>query len=95
VFALLVSAQILQKSDDLKTNACTTDSGLPPHVKAIFPLLADEVIARYYGCGIVVPELLDGCSVLDLGCGAGALSVASHQSLSLRSVCSCTTCLFY
>lgn len=26
---------------------------------------------RYYGCGLVVPECLEGCSVLDLGCGSG------------------------
>ncbi|CAM9544538.1 unnamed protein product [Pylaiella littoralis] len=63
--------KILTKSDDLKTNACTTDSNMPDAVKAIMPLLHDEVIAKYYGCGIVMPEELEGCNVLDLGCGAG------------------------
>lgn len=63
--------KILTKSDDLKTNACTTDANMPDGVKAIMPLLHDEVIAKYYGCGIVMPEELEGCNVLDLGCGAG------------------------
>ena len=27
--------------------------------------------ARYYGCGLVCPTLLDGLKVLDLGCGSG------------------------
>ena len=31
----------------------------------------DEVLARYYGCGLVLPEQLEGTSILDLGCGAG------------------------
>lgn len=26
---------------------------------------------RYYGCGSVFPPNLEGCRVLDLGCGAG------------------------
>lgn len=30
-----------------------------------FPLL------RYYGCGLVVPERLENCQILDLGCGSG------------------------
>lgn len=63
--------KILTKSDDLKTNACTTDANMPDSVKAVMPLLNDEVIAKYYGCGIVMPEALEGCNVLDLGCGAG------------------------
>lgn len=63
--------KILTKSDDLKTNACTTDSNMPASVKAVMPLLNDEVIMKYYGCGIVMPEELEGCNVLDLGCGAG------------------------
>lgn len=29
------------------------------------------MIAKYYGCGICVPDLLEGTTVLDLGCGAG------------------------
>jgi arsenite methyltransferase len=29
------------------------------------------VTARYYGCGLVCPPLLEGCRVLDLGCGSG------------------------
>ena len=44
---------------------------MPPNVRAVMPLLHDEVIAKYYGCGIVMPEELEGCNVLDLGCGAG------------------------
>lgn len=63
--------KILTKSTDLKTNACTTDSNMPDSVKAVMPLLHDEVIAKYYGCGIVMPDELEGCNVLDLGCGAG------------------------
>jgi len=30
-----------------------------------------EVSAKYYGCGFIAPELLQGQRVLDLGCGAG------------------------
>ena len=26
---------------------------------------------RYYGCGLVAPDELNGCDVIDLGCGAG------------------------
>lgn len=30
-----------------------------------------EVSARYYGCGLVAPDALEGLRILDLGCGAG------------------------
>lgn len=30
-----------------------------------------EVSGRYYGCGLVAPDLLAGLRVLDLGCGSG------------------------
>ena len=33
--------------------------------------LHDEVLVRYYGCGLIAPEALKGARVLDLGCGAG------------------------
>lgn len=26
---------------------------------------------RYYGCGLVFPEAVEGCRVVDLGCGSG------------------------
>ena len=38
-------------------------------VKHIFDL--EENLSRYYGCGLVIPEDLDGMDVLDLGSGAG------------------------
>lgn len=28
-------------------------------------------LLRYYGCGLVVPECLEGCRILDLGSGSG------------------------
>ncbi len=63
--------EVLQSSDDLKTSACCTDMSAPAYLKAVLSELHDEVLARYYGCGLVLPEALDGMHVLDLGCGAG------------------------
>lgn len=34
-------------------------------------MIHEEVTAKYYGCGICIPECLEGLKVLDLGCGAG------------------------
>ncbi|MFT6408465.1 MAG: ubiquinone/menaquinone biosynthesis C-methylase UbiE [Arenicella sp.] len=63
--------KVLQTSDDLKTDACCTDEGLPSYLKPILSKVHDEVLMRYYGCGLVLPEQLEGARILDLGSGAG------------------------
>lgn len=63
--------KVLQTSDDLKTDACCTDEGLPSYLKPILSKVHDEVLMRYYGCGLVLPEQLEGVRILDLGSGAG------------------------
>lgn len=63
--------KVLQSSDDLKTDACCTDEGLPSYLKPILSKIHDEVLMRYYGCGLVLPEHLVGAKILDLGSGAG------------------------
>lgn len=63
---------ILQGTADLKTSACCCgDDILTPSVKAALGEINDEVMTRFYGCGSPLPPLLDGCTVLDLGCGTG------------------------
>eukprot|EP00117_Sycon_ciliatum_P044185 scpid51868/ scgid31907/ Arsenite methyltransferase; Methylarsonite methyltransferase; S-adenosyl-L-methionine:arsenic(III) methyltransferase len=62
----------LQGSDDLKTSACTTGaSAMPRYIRQAIAEVHDEVVKRYYGCGLVVPQLLQDAHVLDLGSGAG------------------------
>ncbi|MGV6839153.1 MAG: methyltransferase domain-containing protein [Planktomarina sp.] len=61
----------LQSSDDLQTNACCEPAEMPQWLKDILSKLHDEVLTRYYGCGLIAPEALKGARVLDLGCGAG------------------------
>ncbi|SEQ36352.1 methyltransferase domain-containing protein [Nitrosomonas ureae] len=63
--------ETLKGTQDLLTNACCTDAGLPYFVKSLLNRVHAEVRARYYGCGLVLPELLEGLAILDLGCGAG------------------------
>ena len=63
--------KVLQTSDDLKTDACSTGEGLPDYLKPILAKVHDEVLMRYYGCGLVLPEQLKGMRILDLGSGAG------------------------
>lgn len=61
----------LQGSDDLQTNACCTDDGMPEFLKPVLSNIHDEVMMRYYGCGLVCPEQLTGMRILDLGSGSG------------------------
>lgn len=61
----------LQSSDDLKTSACCDISALPNWLKPLIDNIHPEVLSRYYGCGLVCPDALEGCKVLDLGSGSG------------------------
>jgi arsenite methyltransferase len=61
----------LQSSDDLKTDACCTLDQPPAYLKEVLSQIHDEVMARYYGCGLVAPEQLRGLKILDLGSGSG------------------------
>ena len=62
---------VLQHSGDLKTNACCTDDDIPGYLKTALVNVHDEVMRRYYGCGLVSPQQLKGCRILDLGSGSG------------------------
>lgn len=61
----------LQGTEDLKTSACCDLTDTPAWLKPLLATIHPEVLARYYGCGLACPPLLEGCRVLDLGCGSG------------------------
>ena len=62
----------LSGSGDLATSACccSTDSA-PVQVREVLGDIAPEIKDRFYGCGSPLPPLLEGLTVLDLGCGTG------------------------
>lgn len=62
----------LQTNEDLATDVCSCDpSKVPVYMRKVLSQIHDEVNSKYYGCGMVIPEVLTGQSVLDLGSGAG------------------------
>ncbi len=63
--------KILQHSNDLQTDACCTTGDTPAHLKQAMANIHPEVASRYYGCGLVRPEALEGMRILDLGSGSG------------------------
>lgn len=63
--------RILKTNEDLKTSACCTTDSLPDEIKSILKNIEQEILDKFYGCGSPIPKLLDGCAVLDLGCGTG------------------------
>ena len=63
--------QVLQSSGDLKTGACCPLEAMPEAVRALLADVHPEVTGRFYGCGSPLPPVLDGMTVLDLGCGSG------------------------
>ena len=56
---------------DLKTSACCDADAVPAWLRPLLARIHPDVLARYYGCGLVCPPLLEGCHILDLGCGTG------------------------
>lgn len=64
--------QELTKSEDLKTNACCTGGAPPNYIQEAINNIHPEVVARYYGCGLCLPQYpLEGANILDLGSGSG------------------------
>jgi arsenite methyltransferase len=61
----------LNGSDDLRTDACKTLTAPPEAVRRALANVHPQVKDRYYGCGLVAPQALEGTRILDLGCGAG------------------------
>ena len=74
----------LQSSGDLKTSACCDTTEVPEWLRPLLVNIHPEVAARYYGCGLVCPALLEGCRVLDLGCGSGRDAYALAQLVGER-----------
>ena len=61
----------LKGTKDLKTNCCTCAEKPPKYILDAMSLLHEDIVSHYYGCGLVIPDLLEGLTCLDLGCGAG------------------------
>jgi ubiquinone/menaquinone biosynthesis C-methylase UbiE len=61
----------VQTTSDLKTSACCTTAEPPKHIKSIMSDIHDEVMSKYYGCGLTIPTELAGLRILDLGSGSG------------------------
>ena len=61
----------LQGTKDLKTNCCKCSEKPPKYIRDAMCLLHEDIVSHYYGCGLVIPDKLEGLTCLDLGCGAG------------------------
>lgn len=63
--------QELQSSEDLKTNVCCTMVEYPENIRTALANIHEEVLSKYYGCGLTIPTCIEGLHVLDLGSGTG------------------------
>jgi SAM-dependent methyltransferase len=63
-------SETLKSSSDLKTNACCS-APPPSDIQSLIKNISPEVVKKYYGCGLCIPDELEGLTILDLGCGAG------------------------
>lgn len=48
-----------------------TDKSWPKHIREAAAECHDDVVSKYFGCGLAIPNFLNGMHVLDLGSGSG------------------------
>ena len=46
-------------------------AGEPLWMKDKIAKIDDSILDKFYGCGFPITEAVEGCTVLDLGCGSG------------------------
>ena len=63
--------KVLASKNDLKTSACCSAEVFPMYIRKIVKDIYPEILDKFYGCGSRIPDAIDGCTVLDLGCGTG------------------------
>jgi arsenite methyltransferase len=61
--------QVVQGNTRL-SDACSSGV-LTTRQQKILSLIHPTIIERYYGCASPIPTAIEGCTVLDLGCGTG------------------------
>lgn len=62
----------VNQGGQMETQICSCASDkMPPHIRQIARKIPEEITTRFYGCGSPLPDALEGCTVLDLGCGTG------------------------
>lgn len=63
--------KVLQSKEDLQTSACCIAEAMPKDLRLLLSNIHEEIQSKFYGCGSPIPPELEGCTVLDLGCGTG------------------------
>ncbi|GAB4133881.1 MAG: methyltransferase domain-containing protein [Ignavibacteriales bacterium] len=61
----------VKSARDLKTSACCISDSLPLWQREIIKQIEPETLDKFYGCGSPIPSVVEGKTVLDLGCGTG------------------------
>ncbi len=62
----------MKEHGEMATNTCACGPEcMPAYIQKILDEIPEEVTSRFYGCGSPLPPALEGCTVLDLGCGTG------------------------
>lgn len=61
----------VEKEGTMETNICCSLDAVPAHIAEVQAKIHPEIVKRFYGCGSPIPLALEGCTVLDLGCGTG------------------------
>lgn len=64
--------KVLQGKKGLKSNTCCCgDDEVSLPISRIMEEIDTEILDKFYGCGAPIPPILEGRTVLDLGCGTG------------------------
>jgi ubiquinone/menaquinone biosynthesis C-methylase UbiE len=63
--------QVLKTNKDLKTTACSFNESIPLKIQTLLNSIHPEVKEKFYGCGLITPEAIEGAHILDLGSGSG------------------------